>query len=409
MTQGRNGFSLAHRAALIVAGLAAVIMMTSTSYALDDSVIVTSQGGLLAGTVSTFKANGHKAMNIHPSAVIGGNASISLAGSAVPAMDVLTGINVNPTNGPGVFGASYVLSDLDLLGGPDVMSVWSPGATGNGTAIAGTITFALSGVPIVPFSMPQDVDFALTPFSEGPVGTAVAIGDVFVSNYSGGPEKTGSVIHFPANVGTLLNPFGLIKNPFGATPAQIPALVLQDSVFDPVTNPFGCAAGATTSLLGPVGARLDADNNIWVVNSGFRGAFPSYITEYPPGSFGCTPATNALDPVGIGTLVSGGFLAIDAEGDLWVTDLAQKAVFEFSQKGVVLATIEGNKTGLASPMGIALGPQASPNVYVADEKAGAILEYEDAEDGGLLNIRTAARIQGKKTGINQPVGVAVLP
>jgi len=406
MTHGRDGFSLAHRAALIVAALAAVVVMASTSYAIDDSVIVTNQGGLLAGTVSTFTANGHKAKNQKPSAVIS-NADISFFGSAVPAMDVLTGVEINPTNGPGVFNASYVLSNLSLLGGPDVMSAFAPGATGASTAVAGTITFAEAGVPIVPFSMPQDLAFAITPSTGGAPGTDVAVGDVFVSNYSGG--ETGSVIHFPPDVGTALNPLGLIDDPFPpipVPPVQIPALVLEDSVFDAMTNPFGCVAPASTDLLGPVGVKLDADNNIWVSNSGFRGAFPSYITEYPPGAFGCTPPINLI---GLGTLVSAGYLAIDADGDLWVTDLSQRAVFEFSSAGVILATIEGKKTGLKSPMGISLGAEPSPNVYVADEQAGGIFEYEDAEDGGLLNIKTAARIQGKKTKINQPVGVAVLP
>ena len=414
MTQGRDGFSLARRAALIVAALAAVVLMTSTSYAIDDGVIVTSQGGLLAGSIATFNANGHKAQNIRPTTLIS-SASIPLG---APSTDVLTGVNINPTNGPGVFGASYVLSDLKFLGGPDVMSVFSPGATGRTTAIAGTLTLAVGTPPVLltPFSLPQDVDFAIAPFTGGGAGTDVAVGDVFVTNYTGGPDLVsgtagpGSVIHFPPDVGTATNPFGLITNPFGMTPPEIPALVLQDSVFDAVTNPFGCAPGVSTLLAGPVGVRIDPNtDNMWVVNSGFRGVLPSYITEYPPGAFGCTAPTNALAPVGFGTLVSGGYLAMDGAGDLWVTDLTQRAVFEFSQAGVLLAQIQGKKTGLASPMGIGVGPEPNPNVYVADEKAGGIFEYENAEDGGLLNIRTAARIQGKKTKINQPVGLAVLP
>ena len=415
MMQGRDGFSLAHRAALMIAAVAAVVVMASTGYALEDSVIVTNQGGLLAGTIATFNANTNNAKNIKPAGVIS-NATVpvTLAPGVVvtlPVADVLTGVRVNPTNGPGITNASYVLSDLAVLapGSPDILAFFSQGVFGSGTsAVGGTFTFADTSTtpptPIVQLALPQDIAFATSAFSGGPVGTDVAIGDLFVSNYAGG--ATGSVIHFPGNVGTVANGLGLIPNPFGATPPVIPSLVLEDSTFDAMTNPFGCMAGVSTGLLGPVGVGLDAENNIWVANSGFRGAFPSYITEYPPGSFGCTPPTATI---GLGTLVSAGFLAVDPDGDLWVTDLSQNAVFEFSQAGAVLTTIQGKKTGLKSPMGIALGNETVPIVYVANEGGGNILEYADAEDGGLLNTRTFGRIQGKKTKIRQPVGVSVIP
>ena len=414
MTQGRDAFSLAHRAALIVAALAAMVVMASTSYALDDTVVVTNQGALLAGTILSFDANGHKAKNIKPTTRI-----VTAGVPGLSVTDVLTGIGINPTNGSGVFDSAYVLSDFDFLApgvAPAIMSIFAPGATGtNVTPIGLTLTTVVSGVLVVPLALPQDVTFSVLATTGGPVGTDVGVGDVFVSNFDGGPgipttPGPGSIVHFPPDVATALNPAGLITNPFGMTPAQIPALVLQDSVFDPMTNPFGCATGVTTGLAGPVGVRLDTSNNIWVVNSG-----TADILEYPPGAFGCTPATNAATPVGAGTLVRPGYLAIDALGDLWVTDLGVKgvqrpAVFEFSPSGALLATIQGKKTGLKSPMGIALGGNPSnPNVYVADVGAGAILKYEGAEDGGLLNIKTATRIQGNKTKMNQPVDLAIIP
>ena len=415
MTQGRDGFSLAHRAALMIVAVATAVVMASTGYALDDSVMVTNQGGLLAGTIAQFNANGKPGKNIKPAGVIsGGTVPVTLAPGVVvtlPISDVLTGVRVNPTNGPGVPNATYVLSNLEVIapGSPDIMGFFAQGVFGNATsALGGTFTFADASTtpptPIVQLALPQDIAFATQAFSTGPVGTNVAIGDLYVTNYAGG--ETGSVIHFPANVGTVANGLGLIPNPFGATPPVIPSLVLEDSVFDATTNPFGCVAPATTSLLGPVGVALDSTGDIWVANSGFRGSFPSYITEYAPGSFGCTPAINLI---GLGTLVSAGYMAIDSGNDIWVTDLTQNAVFEFSPAGAVLTTIQGKKTGLKSPMGIALGAETIPDVYVANEGGGNILVYEDADDGGLLNLKTTTRIQGKKTKIPQPVGVAVIP
>lgn len=409
MTHGRDGFSLARgvmNARRVAAGavmtLAAVVGLTSASFAaggLGETVVVTNSGGQLAGSVSTFNAGTKK--NIKPNAKIT-NADISFFGSAVPALDVLAGVNVNPTVGPGSANVTYVLSNLSVLGGPDVLSGFAAGATGSSTAVVGTITFADpgTGTVLVPLSKPQDLDFALLHTGAGPV--AVAVGDVFVGNWTGG-EGTGSVIHFPPNVGTVTNPLGLIVNPFGAVPPEIPALTLQDST----TGPFTCAPGVSTELLGPVGVRLDSLNNIWVVNSGFGGAFPSYITEYAPGSFGCTPPINVI---GLGTLVNGAFLAIDPEGDLWVTDTTQNAVFEFAPDGTLLTEIAGKKTKLHSPMGIAIGTTGgTEDVLVANDIGGGIFEFENADDGGFLNIHATSRLQGKKTGLNQPVGLAIIP
>jgi hypothetical protein len=426
MTDKRDGFSLAHGAALMAAtarraskaaavavlSAAAVVGVTSASYAgFAETVVVSNQGGVLAGTIATFAPNTKK--NFNPSAVIAG-ASINFAGTPVPAENVLGAVNVNPTNGPGVFNATYALSNLSNLGGPDVLAAWEPGATGSSTAIVGLITLTLNDVPIIPLAKPQDLDFALTATGTGP--NSVAVGDFFVTNLVGGGEKvpTGSVIHFPANAGTGANPFGLIANPFGVDPPEIPALVLQDSELS-ATNPFGCSKGASTRLLLPTGVRLDKDNQIWVVNSGAGGV--SYITQYPPGAFGCVAPTTVI---GLGTLKRGAFMALEpATGNMWVTDLAQNAIFEFSPSGAVLTTIKGNKAGkttgnkpkLFSPMGIALaGDPANPDILVASNLYGAVLEFQNVESAGLLTkIKPAARIQGKKTKIPQPVGVAVVP
>ena len=413
MTHGRDGFSLARgvmNARRVAAGavmtLAAVVGLTSASFAaggLGETVVVTNSGGQLAGSVSTFNAGTKK--NIKPNAKIT-NADISFFGSAVPALDVLAGVNVNPTLGPGSANVTYVLSNLSVLGGPDVLSGFAAGATGNSTAVVGTITFTDpgSGVLVVPLSKPQDLDFALSHTGVGP--EAVGTGDVFVSNWTGGEGGLGSVIHFPHDVGTVANPLGLILNPFGPVPPEIPALVLQDSTLSP-TNPFGCPAGVSTNLLGPVGVRLDSLNHIWVVNSGFGGAFPSYVTEYAPGSFGCTPPINVI---GLGTLINGAFLAIDPEGDLWVTDTTQNAVFEFAPDGTLLTEIAGKNTKMRSPMGIAIGTTGgTEDVLVANNIGGGILEFENADDGGFLNIHATSRLQGARTGLNQPVGIAIVP
>jgi outer membrane protein assembly factor BamB len=73
---------------------------------------------------------------------------------------------------------------------------------------------------------------------------------------------------------------------------------------------------------------------------------------------------------------------------------------------VPIRTISGSKTGLSIPAGVAL--DGNGNVYVADPTTNnavyAVTVYAASASGNVAPIRT---ISGSKTGLNTPVGVAL--
>jgi hypothetical protein len=425
MTHGKDGFSLAHRAALMIGSVRralaamvatfAVIAIASTGYALDNATVIEADQGAglvgLNGSINTYPVSPNK--SIKPSSQIQ-EANINFFGAAVPAEDTLTGVAINPTTANGLNpGAIYTLSNLSFLGGPDVLAGFTAGSNGSPTAAVGLITFSETlpdgtVVPIIQLAAPQALTFATAASGAG-TPEAVAVGDFFVSNLLGG-EGAGSVAHFPGDAGTGSNPLGLIVNPFGADPPEIPSLVLQDSVLS-ASNPFGCPMGVSTDLFFPVGVGLDSANNIYVANSGhllLAGiGSPGFITVYPPGSFGCTPPTGLI---GAGLLNTPTYLAVDSADHIWVTDTGLNAIFGFSPAGALIAEIRGKKTQLKSPMGIAaIDTVDGLELIVANNGKGNILEFEPALNGTVQNIKPVERIQGKKTKLILPVGIAAIP
>src|SRR5215475_5304266 len=251
MTEGTGGFWWKRLRALMAskrrasfgtlfASLSVGLLLSTASSGfakgLDQTVIVTNQGALLAGNIATFPPS--RVSNAKPTFVIQG-ADITFFGSPVPGENVLTGVGVSPFPVGGVTNGIYALSNLSFLapGAPDVIGGWAPNSTGNTQAFAGLITFSLDlGPPIgvvdfIPLHLPQAITFlSVAPEDILPLGT------FYVSNLVGG-AGLGSVIMFPPDAGTPGNPLGTLNG--------LPAPVLSD---------LTCAAGApTTGLLLPVG------------------------------------------------------------------------------------------------------------------------------------------------------------
>src|SRR5262249_32892533 len=145
--------------ALLSVGLLVSTASSAFARGLDQTVVITNQGALLAGNISTYPAS-HQS-NAKPSFGISG-ANITFFGSPVPGENVLTGVGISPFPVGGVTNGIYALSDLTFLGAPvDVIGGWAPNSTGNTQAFAGLITFSLDlGPPIgvvhfIPLALPQ--------------------------------------------------------------------------------------------------------------------------------------------------------------------------------------------------------------------------------------------------------------
>jgi sugar lactone lactonase YvrE len=116
-------------------------------------------------------------------------------------------------------------------------------------------------------------------------------------------------------------------------------------------SPHGYAA-----LADPFGVALDASGNLWVTDTGHNRVEELSPTGRPLASFGW----QRLDqPEGI---------AVDPAGNIWVADTGQDRVIEFSPHGLVLAVVGGTGAGdgqFDSPTALTVAPNG--NVYVADQ------------------------------------------
>lgn len=451
MTQERDGFSLAHRAASMTVGVKralatvltvaviaslAVVGTTTTSYAqgkkknqplgLESTLIVTNNGVLFNGTVATYAAGSRK--GARPIALLKGGTG-SFAGTPLPTSFSLSAVSVdpNPLNIPGapspVNDAIFVASDLSVAaaGSPDIVEAWTAGATGNTPPIAMMITFTTcvafdsTGACTFflgnPMSVPDGFAFIPNGTNAFEPGTPGAAGDFYVTQLTGAPFDNTSGAFTPPGAGSVLEYL-----PNAGTGTGLDQALSTFTVSEIVDS--DCAEGLSTDLLGPVGIALDSSNNLWVVNSGLGLGAGSYVTEYAAGSgeplMGEGQCVSPIDSVGSTVLEEGEYDVVSPiDGSLWVSDLLQNAVFEFDigdgvsgGDGAVITTIAGKRTRLKGPMGITM--DADGNLYVANNERNQVLEFEDPAFSALLNVRPNTILQGRKTKLNQPVGVALI-
>ncbi|HKM99963.1 MAG TPA: hypothetical protein VJX23_05570 [Candidatus Binataceae bacterium] len=319
--------------------------------------------------IAVFKAGGLR--NQAPIVNITGTAE----GGGIFTLSGATAISTSTT------GALYVSSGI-----LSAVEAYAPNADG----AAGPVVF-IPASATVPISLPEGIGFI------GSGGGALD-GAFYVAQFTGGPAGVpaadiGSVILFPADAGTSLNPVG---TPIG--------------VLDNVAVCTAIKSPTNTELFLPVGVATDSKGNVYVANAGDAAVpVPSYVTEYAVGVTGCPSPINFI---GAGTLGSANGVAVDGTGNIWVSDLGLNTIWEFSPAGKVITEIAGKTTQLVSPMGIALSPvqllAGVDDLYVANSARGSVLLFEDVSDAGLINIKPFQALRGKKTKLTIPIGVAPL-
>jgi hypothetical protein len=399
MTHVRNGFSLAHRAALMVAGARRTLMtiasalvvaslaVVQVSYAgpIDELAVMnfgagpTSLGGLcLTCNIGVFLPPKGNQKNLVPTVNITGT---PLAGG-LSTLSGSTSIAVSP------LGALYVSSGI--LG---TVQAYSPNANGP----SGPVVFIEGAMPCpkcapIDLSLPQGIGFVGT-------GGGLLADSFYVANFTGDPKpaNAGSVILFPANAGSS---------------------TWTGNILGTIHNTLVCKAlGLTdTALLLPVGVATDAEGNAYVANFGDAAlGAPAYVTEYTLAK-AATSLTGCFAPanlVGLGTLKSANGVAVDTAGNIWVSDSIANALFEFSPTGAVLTEIFGKKTTLDNPVGIALSPAGLAagfdDLYVANSQRGTVLLYQNVNSIGVqMNLKGRMVLKGPRTRLTIPIGVAPL-
>jgi len=181
-----------------------------------------------------------------------------------------------------------------------------------------------------------------------------------------------------------------------------------------------------TQVSSPSSVAIGPDGKIYVANGGGQDDPPSgsnAITVYPPGSYAnvaeiatISSGEVSADKTGISFPEA---IAVDAHGKIYLADsggtnmTARIAVFAANSDGNVppIATIAGDKTGLADPSGLAL--DSAGDLYVlndtgGDDKRGSIAVYPPGTNGNVAPKATIADgVHDKNTQLNTPKGLAL--
>jgi len=243
----------------------------------------------------------------------------------------------------------------------------------------------------------------------GPLPIAIdAAGNVWVGNTATGANTVSELS--PVGAPVTGSPFsgGGIEDPFSIAIDKSgnvwTANVTPDSLSEIANNgtPVSTSAGYTLGgLNAPYAIAFDQLGHAWVVNN-----VGASLSEF---SSTGSPITSSSGDTGGGINNDPVSLAIDASGDIWVTDsITLGALSEFYSSGVNAGTAISPSTGytgggLADPWGIAV--DANGNVWVADSSStesrlslfgasGSNISGPTGYTGGGLNVPEGIAIDG---------------
>lgn len=175
-------------------------------------------------------------------------------------------------------------------------------------------------------------------------------------------------------------------------------------------------AGSATRIDSAKGLAVDTAGNLYVANTGAQANGKDHgmrVLIYPPGANGNVAPIRTLEGPDTG-LDTSSFLGFDGVGNLYIANLGQST-------GLVTVTVyRPGATGDARPIRTFRGPQingvgnignalavdAAGNVYMTDFSGSAISVYAPGAVGNSSPIRT---ISGSATQLNQPKFIAVWP
>jgi len=152
-----------------------------------------------------------------------------------------------------------------------------------------------------------------------------------------------------------------------------------------MTSPAGGAITALgTGLTAPVGVAVDALGNVYATSTGAN----TLVKIAAGGGQTAIALTGAVTPIPTR-------LALDAAGDLFVVDSANKAILELATNAQQVTLTLTNGTSGVTPMGVAV--DAAGDLYVTDTQTPQLLEF-------LAGNTAGTQLVG---GLTTPVDVAI--
>jgi sugar lactone lactonase YvrE len=304
----------------------------------------------------------------------------------------------------------YVANPGSLGGGPDSITVYATGSSGNVTPTA-TITGSATGL-----ANPTAI-------------TLDASGNIYVANSGSQIGGVDSITVYPAGSNGNAPPSATISGvstglavPWGiAVGSNGNMYVANDGitigVSDSVTvyaagsngnaAPSATITGSSTGLDSPGGIAVDSSGNMYVTNDGSLYGNPDSITVYASGSNGNVAPSNTLFALGIGYPLG---IVVDSSGNLYVANNGSAegnvdAITVYPPNSPVPSETIGLDTALYSPAGITL--DLSGNVYVTNDGSvgGGLDSVNIYPPGSYANVPLSAAIVGSNTGLAQPLGV----
>jgi streptogramin lyase len=244
---------------------------------------------------------------------------------------------------------------------------------------------------------PTDLTLSLNLTGRGfssPIGVAIdASGNVWVTNYNG-----SSVTKLSPN-GTALSGagfsgsgFAVGSSPYGiAIDASGNAWVANYAssyldVLDPSGNLILGSPISTDGISSPTGVAIAPSGNVWVAN----GLSAGTVSEF--NSVGAASGTSGF-AVGNAPIA----VAIDAGGDVWVSNSSSNNVSQLNPSGGLVNTVTAG--AINHPLGLAVDP--SGNIWVANNLSASVTELTVGSDVVLSGTNFTGG------GLNSPTGLAI--
>ncbi len=170
-------------------------------------------------------------------------------------------------------------------------------------------------------------------------------------------------------------------------------------------KPIETIRGLKTGLSGPTGIAIDSVNgDIYVLSNRTNQYGNGRLTIYPPGANGNIPPVAVIEGPSTGLVLSNG-LALDASGNVYVTNRYNYITFYLAgSTGNVTPTrtIEGELTHLDLPTQVAL--DSSLNIYIANFDGKSVTVYAPGANG---NVGPIQEIHGHRARITATEGTVV--